>query len=38
VRDAICGVLDRTTLADLLQQVDACRRQRGDFEPPMYDI
>jgi Rrf2 family protein len=38
VRDAISGVLDRTTLADLLQQVDVCRRQRGDSEPAMYYI
>ncbi|MGA1995571.1 MAG: Rrf2 family transcriptional regulator [Bryobacteraceae bacterium] len=38
VRDAISGVLDRTTLADLLQQVDVCRRQRGDSEPTMYHI
>ena len=38
VRDAVSGVLDRTTLADLLQQVDVCRRQRGDSEPPMYYI
>jgi Rrf2 family protein len=38
VRDAISSVLDRTTLADLLQQVDLCRRKRGDAQPPMYYI
>jgi Rrf2 family protein len=37
VRDAMAGVLDRTTLADLIAQVTAARA-RGRSEPLMYHI
>jgi Rrf2 family protein len=37
VRDAIAGVLDRTTLADLIRQVESARR-KGGSEPLMYHI
>ena len=37
VRDAIANVLDRTTLADLLRQVEASRL-KGSREPLMYHI
>lgn len=38
VRDATSEVLDRTTLADLLRQVDAARLGKGSREPLMYYI
>jgi len=38
VRDAMADVLDRTTLADLLQQVDTVRVSRRQNEPLMYHI
>jgi Rrf2 family protein len=37
VRDAIANVLDRTTLAELLQTVEAAR-SKGKREPLMYHI
>jgi Rrf2 family protein len=37
VRDAIANVLDRTTLADLIQQIDAARKA-ATREPLMYYI
>jgi Rrf2 family protein len=37
VRDAIAGVLDRTTLAELVQQVETARA-KGKREPLMYYI
>jgi len=38
VRDAISEVLDRTTLADLLRQVDSGRAERAVLESMMYNI
>ena len=38
VRDAISDVLDRTTLADLIRQVDAGRVEREAAEILMYNI
>jgi Rrf2 family protein len=38
VRDAISDVLDRTTLADLIKQVDSGRLERGNLENLMYHI
>jgi Rrf2 family protein len=38
VRDAIAEVLDRTTLADLLRQIDEVRAGRAPREPIMYYI
>ena len=38
VRDATAGVLDRTTLADLLKQVDAARAGKNKGEALMYYI
>jgi Rrf2 family protein len=38
VRDAISDVLDRTTLADLIKQVDAGLAERAALENPMYYI
>jgi DNA-binding IscR family transcriptional regulator len=38
VRDAISEVLDRTTLADLIKQVDSGRAERALVENLMYDI
>jgi|SRR6266700_3250188 len=38
VRDAISDVLDRTTLADLIRQVDAGRAERNAAEILMYNI
>ena len=38
VRDAISDVLDRTTLADLLKQVDSGRLERANAENLMYHI
>jgi len=38
VRDAISEVLDRTTLADLLRQVDSGRSERAVVESMMYHI
>jgi len=38
VRDAISDVLDRTTLADLLKQVDAGRAESNAHQPIMYHI
>jgi len=38
VRDATSEVLDRTTLAELLRQVDAARTKRGKDEALMYYI
>jgi Rrf2 family protein len=38
VRDAISEVLDRTTLADLLRQVDSGRAERAVLESMMYHI
>ena len=38
VRDATSGVLDRTTLADLLRQVDAARSSKSRSEALMYYI
>ena len=38
VRDAISEVLDRTTLADLLKQVDSGRSERVAIENLMYHI
>jgi len=38
VRDAISDVLDRTTLADLLRQVDNGRSERAVVESMMYHI
>lgn len=38
VRDAISDVLDRTTLADLLRQVDSGRSERAVVESMMYNI
>jgi Rrf2 family protein len=38
VRDAISEVLDRTTLADLLRQVDSGRTERQVVESMMYHI
>jgi len=38
VRDAISDVLDRTTLADLIKQVDAGRLERAQAENLMYHI
>ncbi|MBV9769155.1 MAG: Rrf2 family transcriptional regulator [Bryobacterales bacterium] len=37
VRDSIAGVLDKTTLADLIQQIEASR-QEANRQPPMYYI
>ena len=37
VRDAIANVLDRTTLADLIQQIETARAS-GAAEPLMYHI
>jgi Rrf2 family protein len=37
VRDAIASVLDRTTLADLIRQMQTARRKTGS-EPLMYHI
>ena len=38
VRDAMSEVLDRTTLADLIKQVDAGRQERLKTENLMYHI
>lgn len=38
VRDAVSEVLDRTTLADLIKQVDAGRAERAAMENLMYHI
>jgi Rrf2 family protein len=38
VRDAISDVLDRTTLADLIKQVDSGRLERANAENLMYHI
>ena len=38
VRDAVSEVLDRTTLADLIKQVDAGRAERAAIENLMYHI
>ena len=38
VRDAISDVLDRTTIADLIKQVDAGRAERLNAENLMYHI
>jgi Rrf2 family protein len=38
VRDAISDVLDRTTLADLIKQVDSGRLERVNAENLMYHI
>jgi Rrf2 family protein len=38
VRDATAEVLDRTTLADLLRQVETARAAKASHEPLMYDI
>jgi len=38
VRDAISDVLDRTTLADLIKQVDSGRAGRASVENLMYHI
>jgi len=38
VRDAISAVLDQTTLADLLRQVESRRLERHSREALMYDI
>ena len=38
VRDAISEVLDRTTLADLIKQVDSGRAERASLENLMYHI
>ena len=38
VRDAISEVLDRTTLADLIKQVDSGRLERVNAENLMYHI
>src|ERR1017187_7090710 len=38
VRDAISDVLDRTTLADLLKQVEAGRAEGNAQQPLMYHI
>jgi Rrf2 family protein len=38
VRDAISDVLDRTTLADLIRQVDAGKQERTSAENLMYHI
>lgn len=38
VRDAISDVLDRTTLADLIKQVDSGRSERINAENLMYHI
>ncbi|MDP9169741.1 MAG: Rrf2 family transcriptional regulator [Acidobacteriota bacterium] len=38
VRDAVSDVLDRTTLADLLRQVDAGKADAGLNQSPMYNI
>jgi Rrf2 family protein len=38
VRDATAEVLDRTTLADLLRQVETARAAKASREPLMYDI
>jgi Rrf2 family protein len=38
VRDAIAEVLDRTTLADVMKQVDAVRTERKTEEALMYYI
>jgi DNA-binding IscR family transcriptional regulator len=37
VRDAIANVLDRTTLADLIRQVESARA-KSKREPLMYHI
>jgi Rrf2 family protein len=38
VRDATAGILDRTTLADLLRQVEAAREGKRSRQPLMYEI
>lgn len=38
VRDAIAEVLDKTTLADLIQRVDAAKQESKKPEPLMYYI
>jgi len=38
VRDAISEVLDRTTLADVIKQVDSGKAERGALENLMYHI
>ncbi len=38
VRDAIAEVLDKTTLADLIQRVEAAQREHAGPEPLMYYI
>jgi len=38
VRDAIAEVLDRTTLSDLLRQMEATKSRRGKQDPLMYHI
>ena len=38
VRDAIADVLDRTTLTELLQQMEAARSSRSKKEALMYHI
>jgi DNA-binding IscR family transcriptional regulator len=38
VRDAISDVLDRTTLADLIKQVDSGKLDRASTENLMYHI
>lgn len=38
VRDAMSEVLDRTTLADLIKQVDSGRADRASVENLMYNI
>jgi Rrf2 family protein len=38
VRDAIADVLDRTTLADVIQQVDLAREGKNTHESRMYYI
>jgi DNA-binding IscR family transcriptional regulator len=38
VRDAISGVLDRTTLADLLRKADSNRPARESPESAQYEI
>jgi Rrf2 family protein len=38
VRDAVAEILDRTTLADVLRQVDEAREKKSHEEPLMYYI
>ena len=38
VRDATAAILDQTTLASLLRQVESARQERSRKEPLMYYI